>query len=371
MPRKQIFKKIKRIVVKVGSSSLSENGRISSSKISKLVKDICLLKKNGYEVLLVTSGAITSGAGELGKKRDSLSLPHKQALASVGQTVLMNEYRKQFSKFGYHIGQILLTGEDVKNRHRFLNARNTLNALLELDVVPVINENDSVSVQEIKFGDNDTLSANIAGMIDSDLLIILSDVDGFYKNLSDSAPVSLINRITPEIISEAGGTGTIHGTGGMITKIRAAEMIIRLGEMMVIANSKTEKILQRVVSGEDVGTLFMGKKGSVPGKKRWLAIKNPRGKVIIDSGAVDALVNRKKSLLATGIKATAGLFEMGDVVELLSEDLSHIGKGIINYDSSDIDLIKGKKSDQIKKIIGDRYYDEVIHRDDMVVFQTQ
>ena len=368
MPRKDLIKHVKRIVVKVGTSTICTSNEISDKKISAIVRDVSALIQRGYQVVIVSSGAIAAGAGSMSRSNGSLTIPEKQALASVGQTVLMNTYRKYFTKKGIHVGQILLTEDDIKNRRRFLNARHTLEALLDMGVVPVINENDSVVVKEIKFGDNDTLAAHVSSLINADLLILLSDIDGFYRDLSDPEPVEEIYRITDEIIEHAGGTGSEYGTGGMITKIRAAEIIIRFGEKMIIANGAKEGVLSHIMNGEKIGTIFVGTSKPLSSRKKWLAIRNPKGKIIIDDGAVEAVLKKKKSLLATGICGIDGTFDMGDTVEITDMNGGSCGKGIVNYNNVELGIIKGKRTQEIRKLLGYKYYDEVINRDDLIVF---
>jgi glutamate 5-kinase len=368
MPRKELMKHVKRIVVKIGTSSITDNGSISEKKMKKFCGDISHLVEGGYELIIVSSGAIATGAGVLNKKAKSHTIPEKQAFAAVGQTVLMNEYRDSFSAHGIHVGQLLLTDEDIKNRHRYLNARNTLNTLLKMKIIPIINENDSVAVKEIKFGDNDTLSAHVAGMADADLLVILSDVDGFYMDLKDPNPVEEIRSINDIIRDKAGGAGSMHGTGGMMTKIRAAEIIIRSGEKMIIANGNQPDILGRILSGENTGTIFYGHHSPLSSRKKWLSSTKARGRLVIDSGAVSALQVGKKSLLASGILESSGSFEMGDLVEIHDKSSNLIGKGMVNYNSIEIEKIMGKKSNEIIKILGSTFYNEVINRDDMIIF---
>jgi len=286
----------------------------------------------------------------------------------VGQTILMNEYRNKFNKKGLHVGQILLTEDDVKHRTRFINARHTLETLLHLGIIPIVNENDSVAVNEIKFGDNDMLSAHVSSLINAELLILLSDVDGFYMNMEDPEPVEEIYAISERIIERAGGTGSDYGTGGMMSKIRAAEIIIRFGEKMVIANAGTKRVLNRILDGEKIGTIFIGKNRQLTGKKRWLALRKPAGVLVLDDGAVKAIKIGKKSLLASGITSVTGDFGMGDIVELSGHDRKKIGKGIVNYGCDELDRIKGRKSSEIKKILGDNVFDEVINRDDLIVY---
>ncbi|OHD64230.1 MAG: glutamate 5-kinase [Spirochaetes bacterium RBG_13_51_14] len=368
MPRKEIIKDVRRIVVKVGSSSVTEQGVLSGKKISGIVSDVAGLVKRGYQVVLVTSGAISTGAGLMKKNVRNLTIPEKQAYAAVGQTILMNEYRNRFNSKGLHVGQILLTEDDVKNRTRFLNARHTLEALIALRIIPIVNENDSVAVNEIKFGDNDMLSAHVACLIDADLLILLSDIDGFYMDMADPEPVDEIHAISNGIIERAGGAGSDYGTGGMLSKIRAAEIIIRFGEKMIIASAKKKNALNRIMDGEKIGTIFIGKDRPLTGKKRWLVLRKPAGVLVLDKGAVDAIRIGKKSLLASGIAGIEGNFVMGDVIEMTGTDGIKIGKGIVNYSSQELHQIKGKKSAEIRKILGDNIFDEVINRDELLAY---
>jgi len=368
VPRKNLIKGVKRIVVKVGSSSVTEGGVISGRKISALVADVAGLLGRGYQVVIVTSGAISTGAGLLKRNVKNLTIPEKQALAAVGQTILMNEYRSAFNKKGLHVGQILLTEDDVKHRTRFLNARHTLDTLLQLGIVPIVNENDSVAVNEIKFGDNDMLSAHVASLINADLLILLSDVDGFYMDMDDEEPVEEIYSITERIVDRAGGTGSEYGTGGMMSKIRSAEIIIRFGEKMVIANANTKQVLNRIMNGEKMGTIFVGKNKPLSGRKKWLALRKASGLLLIDEGAVRAIRDGKKSLLASGITGIEGEFGMGDVVEMAGHGREKIGKGLVNYSCDELMKIKGKKSAEIKKVLGENVFDEVINRDDLIVY---
>ncbi len=367
MERSDFFRDTKRIVVKIGSSSITESDSISSTKISKFASDITSLKEMGYEVAIVTSGAISSGAGVLKLSRKNLSIPEKQAFAAVGQAVLMEEYRKCFNEFGYNIGQILLTEDDMRSRKRFLNARNALESLFKMNVIPVINENDTVTVTEIKFGDNDTLSAHVFNLIEADLLILLSDVDGFYNELTDPEPVYEIFKITDDIRKRSGGAGSTHGTGGMITKVNAAEMIMRFGGMMMIANVKEQGILTKIMSGERKGTLFAGEKIKLSERKKWISMRKSRGTIIIDDGAVKALVTGKKSLLATGVAEINGKFDMGDIIDIADLNNNIIAKGIVNYKSDELNIIKGKKTVEIKSLLNGHFFDEVVNRDDMII----
>ncbi len=369
MPRKDLLKRVHRIVVKVGTSSITEGGAISSRKIALLTQDLAGVCAVGRQVVLVSSGAIGAGAGALEKRRDMLTIPEKQACAAVGQTILMNEYRACFRRNGLEVGQILLTEDDVKHRSRFLNARHTFNALLEMGVVPIVNENDTVAIKEIKFGDNDTLSAHVANIVEADLLVLLSDVDGFYWNRDDERPVELVARVDDEVRARAGGTGSGQGTGGMTTKLRAAEIIIQSGEMMIIANAAVPGVIGRILKGEPLGTLFAGRRRALGSRKRWIAFNmKTTGKVEIDDGAVQALREKKKSLLATGVTGVSGRFELGDAVEIYSMRGDLVGKGIVNYSDEELGVIKGKKSREIKGLLGGTYFDEVINRDDLIIY---
>lgn len=369
MSRHKNFSSIKRIVIKIGTSNITENGMVSRDRIFALTSDIISLIELGYSIVIVSSGAISAGSGSLNKNRENLSIPMKQALASVGQPILINEYRNCFQARGYNVGQILLTEDDVNNRVRFLNARHTFNTLIGMGVIPIVNENDSVAINEIKFGDNDILSAYVSNMIEADLLILLSDVDGFYRNLSDKDPISEIQVIDDEIKSSAGGPMNTHGTGGMISKIRAAEIIIRCGEMMIIANGMKRGILSRIVNGEPIGTLFIGHNRTLSCRKRWIAFnKKTMGRIIIDNGAFIALCHEKRSLLASGIIRAEGDFDLGDAVDLLTNNNEKIGKGIVNYSFNEVQIIIGKKTSEIRDILKSSYYDEVINRDDLIIY---
>jgi len=370
LKRTDYLNKVKRIVVKIGTSTITVNDKISSEKISKIVDDVSFLVNSGMQVIVVTSGAISSGAGVLNMTRNHLTIPERQALAAIGQTVLMDEYSKCFSKKGINVGQILLTEDDMRNRRRFLNARNTINALLDLKVIPIINENDSVTVKEIKIGDNDTLSAHVLTLIEGDLLILLSDIDGFYYDLKAPEPVYEIFKINDDIRNRAGGAGTVHGTGGMVTKINAAEMIMRCGGKMIIADGNEPLIMKRIMSGERIGSLFIGENKRFTSRKKWISLRKSKGSIVIDEGAVKALITGKKSLLATGITEVKGKFDMGDIIEIVNSKGELLAKGIVHYNSEELDIIKGKRTDQIKSILGIKYFDEVINRDDLFVLNN-
>lgn len=368
MTRSELFKSIRRVVVKIGSSSITEHDRLCEEKMHHYAHEISAVVRDGREVVLVTSGAVSAGCGEMGHERRNLSVPQKQALAAVGQTLLMNAWRRCFMAEGLNVGQILLTEDDVTDRRRFINARHTMNELLSLGAVPVVNENDSVVIKEIRFGDNDTLSAHVVNIIEAELLIVFSDVDGFYHDLSDAAPVSEIHEITDDVRARARGAGSTHGTGGMSTKINAADILIQSGDIMVIARGSVPGVLKRIVSGEEIGTVFYNTDRTLSSRKKWIAFNaQSAGRVVIDSGAVRAICAEKKSLLASGIRSCSGNFHLGDAVDVVDTNGAVVAKGIVNYSTDELDLIKGHKTAEIKDILG-FVFDEVINRDDLIVY---
>ncbi len=345
-------------------------GKINISKIEALVREIANLVNQGLEVMLVSSGAVGAGIGKLGWQKYPKYLPDKQAAAAIGQGVLLHMYEKLFSEYGLIVGQILLTSEDFSYRKRYLNARNTMFALLRYGIVPIINENDTIAVDEIKFGDNDTLSAKVAALVDADLLILLSDIDGLYDcNPNDNPEAKLIDyvdKITPEIESFAGGAGSKYAVGGMGTKIQAAKIAMHSGISMVIANGNDPKIIQDIINSKAVCTFFDSKQSRLEAKKCWIAFEShSQGKIVVDKCASEKITSHGKSLLAVGIKNVSGSFEIGDVVSLLDEEGQEFARGIANYSCEAVSKIKGKPSNEIDKILGYKDYDEVIHRDNL------
>lgn len=365
---------IKRVIVKVGTSTLThENGTINIERMELLVRGLADISNKGYEVILVSSGAVGAGVGKLHKKKKPTTLPEKQAVAAIGQVTLMHLYEKLFGEYNKVVGQILLTRDDLANRKRNLNAKNTLLALLQLGAIPIINENDTVAVDEIKVGDNDHLAAYVASLIDGDLLIILSDIDGlFTKNpatCSDGVLVEKVEKITAEIEGYAGSEGSCFGTGGMMTKIKAAKIGTAAGVFVVIGNGNEKNFIADVVKGDFRGTIFIPHNKKIHTKKKWLLLSSkPKGTVIVDDGAQDALLKEGKSLLAIGITKVEGVFEADSVISIKNVLGMEIGRGITYYNSSNIDKIKGKKTKEITKILDDEYeFDTVIHRDNMSV----
>jgi len=372
--RKNIFSKARRIVVKVGSAVLtsSEQG-LDQNRIERLASDISAIMAEGREVVLVSSGAIAAGLAKLGlKKTKDMPLSLKQAAAAIGQSGLMWMYEKTFSTHGKKVAQVLLTREDLSNRTRFLNARNTLQTLLDHGVIPIINENDTVSVDEIKFGDNDNLSSMVVHLTDADLLVILSDIEGLYTadpKIDPSAVlIPLVEKITAEVERFAGDTHTSIGTGGMCSKLMTAKKVGTYGAPMVIVNGKQNGVLQALFEGEEVGTLFLPKPDKQDSRKHWIAYTVcSNGRVMVDDGALDALMHKGKSLLPGGIVKTEGNFKVGDCVTCVDRHDIAFARGLVKYSSADLDRIKGLKTSQIVSVLGHKDYDEVIHRDDLVL----
>ena len=371
--RREILGKGRRIVVKVGSSILAsvEKG-LRYEVFSHLTKEISDLKRQGYEIVLVSSGAIAAGMEKLGYKTRPLAITQKQATAAVGQTRLMNIYENYFSRYQQMVAQVLLTHDDLSHRHRFLNARNTLLTLLELGIIPIINENDTVVVDEIKVGDNDNLSALITNLVGADLLIILTDIEG----LCDSDPrvnpnarcIPLVEDIDVDMKGIIGGTKSEMSVGGMISKIQAAQKASRFGIPTVVARGTRDGILHQILKGKEIGTLILPKGEALSSRKHWIAFNpKPKGDVVVDDGAKKAIVQKGKSLLPSGVVKIRGSFDRGDLVTCLGPRGKEFARGLVNYSAAELEKIKGLRSHQIEPILGYKYSDEVIHRDDLVV----
>ena len=374
MNRKELIQKPKRIVVKIGTSTLTKNnGELDEEKIKKIVTNLSKINDE-IDVIFVTSGAVGAGMGQLKLSQKPKSISEKQALAAVGQVSLIHLYQVLFWAHGKSIAQLLLTKDDFNDRKRYLNIKNVCNALLEKKIIPIINENDPVvgeGIKGIKVGDNDTLSALVAGLVEADLLIILSDIAGLYdKNpseFSDAKFINLVSKIDEKIQNMAGSEGSKFGTGGMRTKIIAAKMATKIGTNLVSVCGDEPENLIRIVKGDEVGTLFLRQDKKLSSKKYWLSYGSENsGGILADDGAISALKDGK-SLLAVGIKGFVGEFERGDVVEILSVKNELIAKGISNYSSNEISQIAGKKSDAIEQILGYKYDDSVIHIDNIVL----
>lgn len=369
------LKNKRRIVIKVGSSALAQDdSHLSAARCRALAKQVAPLYQGKRQVVLVSSGAIAAGLGKLGRTRKPHQIPLKQALAAAGQTSLMQEYEKAFAKYDLLVAQVLLTLDDLSNRRRFLNARHTINELFGLGVLPIVNENDTVAVHEIKVGDNDNLAALITHLIEADLFINLSDVDGVYDEdprLNPKAKrLSVIENIDGFLKAKAGDTLRMGSTGGMLTKLEAAEKAQRYGVATIIANGRKKDILEKIFSGEDEGTLILPKEGRdrLKSRKYWLAYSlKPCGTLLVDAGAKQALLNKGRSLLASGVKEIQGRFNQGDPIDLQVPGEKPFARGLSCYSSSELNQIKGKKTTEIEKILGYKYFDEVIHRNDLVL----
>jgi glutamate 5-kinase len=371
--RDELLSHAKRIVVKIGSSLVaSRESGLRPDLIDRLADDISSLRSAGRQILLVSSGAIVSGIKKLGLKEYPKILPVKQAAAAVGQSHLMWAYEKSFERCGAKVAQILLTHHDLTDRRRFLNARHTLTTLLGFGVIPIINENDTVAVDEIRVGDNDTLAADVGHLVDADLLVILSDVDGFFTEDPRRNPaatlISFVPEITQDIEHRAGVSSTFEGTGGMATKIRAAKKVGEYGVATLILNGQEPGLLPKVLAGGAGGTLFCPKERRLTSRKHWIAFTlHSRGSLTLDEGAVEALARRGKSLLASGIVAVSGSFDAGDPVSCTDREGKEFAKGLVNCSSHVLARIKGLKTTEIRLQIGPQEYEEVIHRDNLVI----
>jgi glutamate 5-kinase len=387
------FDKAKRVVIKIGTNILSAtrtadrtatltqektptltaektatlttNGGVDSEYVAKMAGQVNSLLKMGKQVVIVTSGAIGMGAGQLKLETKPSEVRMRQACAAIGQPMLMAEYRKAFEQFGVTVAQVLLTAEVLNNRKTYLNLQNSLDTLLKLGVVPVLNENDSISTDEIgtAFGDNDRLSALVASKIDADLLIILTDIDALYdkdpKKYNDAKPIDTVFEITDEIIKSAGSKGSKFSSGGMKTKVEAAKIASNAGCRIVLANGKAENVIERIIAGETIGTLFLPKR-KLSNRERWILNSTPAGKISIDDGAIRAVQN-KKSLLPSGIKGIEGTFEAGDCIWLNDK-----AKAVTNFSSEELKSLAGKHSTEIRKLLGAGRRDVVAIPEDIV-----
>ncbi len=384
--RQKIVRGLKRVVIKIGSSVLAvrENGRpdptqgLNPDKVREFARQVQRIAAGGTQVILVSSGAIMAGRERLGLTRTHLTIPEKQACAAIGQSHLMHAYEKKFDKQGLKVAQILLSSGDLANRKRYLNAKHTVEALLKHKVIPIINENDSVTVDEIKIGDNDTLSATVACLADAELLIILSDVDGLYsrdpslkagRNDGERPErIAHVDRVTEKIEKLAGKSGSSVTVGGMVTKVMAAKKTMHFGIPTLLVNGLDAKVMDKVFAGEAVGTLFWSGKEKIRNRKHWIAhTLKPSGVLTVDAGARKALKEGRKSLLPAGVVGVDGAFEFGNAVSIQDETGAEIGRGLVNYNTADLEQIKGLKTTEVRKLFPRNFYEEVIHRDDLVI----
>jgi glutamate 5-kinase len=374
MEQRKALQNAKTVVVKVGTRTLAHaTGKLNLRYMEKLVRELADLANQGRSVILVSSGAVGAGIGRLGLAGKPQTTPEKQAVAAVGQGLLIQMYEKLFAEYGLVVAQVLLTRDDFNDRKRYLNSKNTLLALLKFGVVPVINENDTVAVEEIEFGDNDTLSALVASIVGAELLVLLSDIDGLYSANprvdKDARLVSVVEQITPEVRKLAGDACEALATGGMVTKLLAAEMATSSGIPMVIAHGRKNDVLQRILDGEEEGTLFCAREKCLESRKRWIAYgQTAHGRIIVDAGARKALLEDGKSLLPSGILEVSGDFEQGEMVAIEDHCGQEFARGLVNYSAVELQQIKGMRTEQAADVLG-RACAEAIHRNNMVVKQ--
>ena len=368
----QILGRTRRVVIKVGSSILSSADGISRERVAHLARELAMLRSAGKEVVLVTSGAVAAGMSRLGMKERPKTIPAKQAAAAVGQIALMALYEEYFSAHEVRVAQVLLTHDDLANRRRYLNAKHTMLTLLEAGVIPIVNENDTVAVEEIQFGDNDNLSVLVAVLIEADLLIILSDVEGLYDRdpriYEDARLIPLVENDIDALGYGAGEAGPL-GRGGMTSKLQAAYKAALSGIPTVIADGRQEKGLERVFDlATETGTLFLPLADRLASRKHWIAYTlKPAGALVVDAGACAAICGRGSSLLSPGVREVRGMFDEGECVACLDPNGQEFARGLVNYSSTDLGRIKGARTSEIEKILGYKVSDEVIHRDDLAL----
>jgi glutamate 5-kinase len=359
------FEKSKRVVIKIGTNTLTKDSGIDADYVGQVAEQVDALLKTGKQVVIITSGAIGMGAAQLSLGERPTDIRMRQACAAIGQPLLMAEYRKAFERFGVTVAQVLLTAEVLNNRKTYLNLRNSIETLLKLGVVPVLNENDSISTEEIgtAFGDNDKLSALVASKLDADVLIMLSDIDALYdkdpRRFDDAKPVKAVYEITDQIIKSAGSRGSKFASGGMKTKIEAAKIASNAGCRIVLADGRLKNVIGRIIGGEEIGTVFMPKR-KLSNRARWILNSEPAGVINIDEGAMKAVRNRK-SLLPSGITSVEGSFDAGDVIMLNDK-----AKAVTNLSSAQLKSLAGKHSSEIRKILGPKHRDVVAIPEDIV-----
>lgn len=375
--REELLREVKRVVIKIGSSVLTAGSDVLHNEVFRNVaKNISGLKKDGYEIIIVSSGAVAAGRKSLTCIEQPVSIPQKQASAAIGQVRLMRLYEDCFNAHGHNTAQVLLTHDALSDRKKFLNARNTLFTLLHCGIIPIINENDSVVVDEIQFGDNDILSALVTNLVDADLLLILTDRDGLFaqdpERCENATLIKVVEKITKEIETLAKGSSSSVGTGGMISKIDAAKKASIYGIPTIVVNGNTKNIITGVFKGEDVGTFFLPRQSKLSSRKHWIAFNlKPKGTLIVDDGAKQAVVKMGKSLLSSGLLDVKGNFKFGDPVKCVDTNGIEFARGLINYRAEEVFRLRGLHSRDIKKVLGYKYYDEIIHRDDLVVLEDE
>lgn len=371
--KRDILRRARRVVVKIGSQILSSASGIEEGRLRSLVAELAELHERRIEIIVVSSGAVAAGMTRLGRKERPKTIPEKQALAAVGQIKLMALYERHFSKFDKSVAQVLLTHEDLANRQRYINAKHTFQMLLASSIIPIVNENDTVAVEEMKFGDNDHLSALVATLLEADLLVILSDVEGVYdkdpRAHADARLISLISEPKGLRRANVGTSVSAAGTGGITTKLGAAEEAAAAGIPTVIASGMHNGVLAKVFAAADeIGTLILPEPHRLTSRKHWIAYNlKPAGAVVVDQGAQDAVVRKGKSLLPSGLKDVRGAFGVGECVQCLDLEGREFARGLVNYSAQELNRIKGLHTSRIEKVLGYKAYEEIIHRDDLVV----
>jgi len=372
--REEILSNVSKIVIKIGTRVLTnEDGLLDKNRIMELSKQVVKLRLKGFSVVIVSSGSIGAGISALGLQKRPSILPELQAAAAIGQGKLIEVYNECFKKHGYHAAQLLLTRQDFEDRQRYLNACNTLHSLLNFKTIPIINENDTISVEEITFGDNDILSALVTNLLRADLLILLSSVDGLYTTPPSSGKscrvLSVVDSISDDIKKLAFKQKTKEGVGGMESKLEAANIATGSGEAVIIANGMQSGVLSKIMNYDDVGTLFVPYNKKITSRKRWIGFTvKPKGKIYIDEGALSALQKKGKSLLPSGVVKVEGKFIKGDVVSVVGVgEKKEVARGLMNYSADEVRKVKGLRTSLIKKTLGYKPYDEIIHRDNIIL----
>ena len=370
--RKSYLKQVKRVVIKIGSGVLTRKNGLNLNIIDDLTTEICRLRKKGFEIILVSSGAIAAGLKKAGLSKRPVSVSQMQALAAMGQSNLIMAYEEAFSRLGAKAAQILLTRDDLTHRRRFLNARNTLRTLLSWGIIPIINENDTVGTDEIKFGDNDNLSALVVNLTESHLLVNLTNIDGLFdkdpRKHSDAQLIPLVEKVDRRLTQAANAIPGFLGTGGMASKLAAVKTIGMGGIACIIANGLKPNILKDIFAGKPSGTFFLPEVSALNSRKQWIAFtKKTKGTITIDAGAQNALTQNGKSLLPSGIIGIQDKFSVGDSVVIQNSDKQMIALGMVNYNSGDLQRIMGAKSSEIEAILGYRHDNEIVHRDNLVL----
>ena len=372
--RRNILSQTKRCIVKIGSALLTQNGEgLDIASINEWTQQITAIKNQDIEVILVSSGSVAEGMCRMGWQQKPKALHELQAAAAIGQAGLIQAYQQSFERFKLQTAQILLTHDDLSHRQRYLNARSTLLTLIKLNTIPIVNENDTVALEEIRLGDNDTLAAMVANLVDADLLIILTDQSGLYnkdpRQSDDAKLISIDSALNHDLLAFAGSAGTNIGTGGMQTKVLAAQAAARSGCATIIASGSEDEVLTRIISGEEVGTLLTADCKPLTARKQWISHqKSILGTLVIDSGAQQAMQKNGRSLLAVGITHVEGEFHRGDIVNCINQKGEIIARGVINYPNEECSKIQGLASQQISQALGYIDEPELIHRDNLVIF---